>query len=96
MCRFDAATGALACEFHELTDRQRELLTFFARGVLSGEMESVDGIIRRIDSPVTPVDVDVAVPKQLQSSSAIAWNRARYAFYVLVGVVATAFLADQA
>lgn len=54
-----APGGELAGEFIELDDRTRELLSYFLRTLISGEMATIDGIIKRIDVPVTPVKSEI-------------------------------------
>ena len=45
----------LAAKFLALDDRHREIMSYFIEELICGTMTSVDDIIMRIDSPVTPV-----------------------------------------
>jgi multidrug resistance efflux pump len=45
---------SLACEFIEMNIRTSEMLKYFSDCLISGEMASIDHIIRHIDIPVTP------------------------------------------
>lgn len=50
--------GEAAFEFVELNERSREVLEFFSRGLVSGELANVDDVIQRIDIPVTPIPAE--------------------------------------
>lgn len=54
--RVDAQRGQLALGFEDLGERERALLEYFARGLLGGEMNDVDGVIVRLDMPITPTE----------------------------------------
>ena len=43
-------------------DRETEVLRTFVGGLVRGEMEEIDGVIRRIDMPVTPASLKPDVP----------------------------------
>ena len=45
----------LALKFTEMDDRGRDLLTHFIEEVVRGSITSTDEVLRRIDTPVTPV-----------------------------------------
>jgi multidrug resistance efflux pump len=52
----------LSGEFMEMNERQKEILEFFVAGLIRGEMDSFEGVIRRMDLPVTPVSLKPDVP----------------------------------
>jgi multidrug resistance efflux pump len=60
--RYDRITGELAGEFMELDARKQETLATFIQGMMRGEMAAIDGVIRRLDLPVTPTSL---VPSDL-------------------------------
>lgn len=53
----------LACEFANVDERGKEILETFVAGLVRGEMESIRGVIRRMDVPVTPASLkpDIAL-----------------------------------
>lgn len=51
--------GMLAVQFENITEENLELLKYFSEGLLGGEMASFQDAIRRVDMPVTPVDMDL-------------------------------------
>lgn len=51
--------GILAVTFHEIKQENLELLKYFSEGLLGGEMASFQDAIRRVDMPVTPVDMEL-------------------------------------
>lgn len=52
--RYDRLAQDMAAEFLEIDERGEKTLSAFIQGIISGEMEEVDGVIRRLDLPVTP------------------------------------------
>jgi multidrug resistance efflux pump len=52
----------LACEFFDLDERGKEILESFVAGLVRGEMETINGVIRRMDVPVTPASLKPDVP----------------------------------
>ncbi len=95
LVRFEQEKGELAVQFHELEERTKELLDYFARGLLSGEMSAVDGAIRRIDTPVTPMETKVERdPRELGwGFQAKRWTR--YAMYLLIGMSLTWYVGSN-
>ncbi len=51
--------GMLAVQFEDITEENLELLKYFSEGLLGGEMASFQEAIRRVDMPVTPVDMEL-------------------------------------
>jgi multidrug resistance efflux pump len=53
----------LACEFFDIDERSKEILETFVAGLVRGEMETIKGVIRRMDVPVTPASLkpDIAL-----------------------------------
>ncbi len=60
--KVDSADHTLVGEFVHVDERQREILETFVAGLIRGEMESFEGIIRRMDLPVTPVSLKPDLP----------------------------------
>jgi multidrug resistance efflux pump len=91
--RFNPETGDLACEFVNLDGQTRDLLNYFFRALVSGEMASIDGMVKRIDIPVTPVKREIK-----DEWRGLPWTvRVRRlltgAVYLLAGIVVAAYLA---
>jgi multidrug resistance efflux pump len=55
--RYDPSGHTIGAEFQNMDMRSQKLLKTFIDGIVSGEMESVEGIIRRLDVPVTPISL---------------------------------------
>lgn len=55
--RIDTEHNTLAGELTNLNEREKEVLKLFVDSIIKGEMEEVDGIIRRLDIPVTPISL---------------------------------------
>ena len=51
--------GMLAVQFDNISEENLELLKYFSEGLLGGEMASFQDAIRRVDMPVTPVDMEL-------------------------------------
>ncbi|MBU1040995.1 MAG: alginate lyase family protein [Proteobacteria bacterium] len=51
--------GMLAVQFEDISEENLELLKYFSEGLLAGEMACFQDAIRRVDMPVTPVDMDL-------------------------------------
>jgi multidrug resistance efflux pump len=92
LVRFEEEGGVLAARFVDLPERTRELLDYFARGLLSGEMSSVDGAIRRLDTPVTPVETSVNADPGAPSLRSRVSRWARYSIYGMAGLALTWFV----
>lgn len=60
--KVDKEERTLVAEFLQINEREREVLENFVAGLLRGEMESIDNVIRRLDVPVTPVSLKADVP----------------------------------
>lgn len=58
--RYDGERKMLAAQFLDMDERTKDILTFFSQGLVSGEMGTVGEAIRRIDTPVTPVELSKA------------------------------------
>ena len=95
LIRFDPLTGTVAGQFNEMTERSRGLLEYFAKGLLSGEMSTIDGAIRRLDTPVTPVDTKVAKAPQELSRWYPFQKGLRYALYLLFGATLTWYVGSS-
>lgn len=44
----------LTLEYVETNERQEDILKLFSEGLMTGQMQSVDGVIKSLDVPVTP------------------------------------------
>lgn len=75
---------AAAYEFVALNEKQRELLEFFANGLISGQMGSFEDAIKRIDIPVTPIS-EQPVGDEIKVSSGAIYKRAVIGMSYLVG-----------
>ncbi len=58
----NAEQHTLAGEFTAIDERGKEILETFVAGLVRGEMESIRGVIRRMDVPVTPASLKPDVP----------------------------------
>lgn len=56
--RDDPLAGMFACQFTELGERERELMSHFIEELVRGSMVDVEDTIQRIDVPVTPASLE--------------------------------------
>lgn len=56
--RTNAETSMFACQFTELGERERELMSHFIEELVRGSMSDVEDTIQRIDVPVTPASLE--------------------------------------
>ncbi len=84
----DASAQTLTGEFIDVDTRQKEILEIFVAGLIRGEMESFEGIIRRMDLPVTPVSLKPEIPLTAQEI-AQQERRRRFggALYIAAGIL---------
>lgn len=68
--KVDSEERTLVGEFMHMNEREREVLENFVSGLLRGEMESIDNVIRRLDVPVTPVSLKPDSPLTPEEVSA--------------------------
>lgn len=86
--RIDPAGQTLIAEFIHMNEREREILENFVSGLLRGEMESIGGILRRMDVPVTPASLKTDHP--MTPAEAAAQERKRHIgtlLYIAAGFV---------
>lgn len=86
-------------EFHNLTVRQRETLSVFYKGVLSGRMVSTDDVITSLDTPVDLVPMEetdeekaAGIAKARPRILRIIWN---VIFYALLSAFLVGFVGQQ-
>jgi multidrug resistance efflux pump len=92
----DSDDGVYGFIFKQINDRERELLSHFIDELIRGSMTSIDDIILRIDTPVTPVSTkadpnpDKDVPLKRRAIKSIITS----AVYLLIGffVISYSFL----
>ena len=89
-------SGKLAAAFTKVGDREREIMTHFIDELIRGSMTSVNDVILRLDSPVTPVATTPDVnPAEQVPARRWPWKVwAMSAFYLTagLGIVAYAML----
>ena len=84
----DEKNETLAGEFPHLNERHREILEAFVAGLVKGEMEGIDDVIRRMDVPVTPASLKPDAP--LTEEELVEQHRRRQmgsVMYLLAGVI---------
>lgn len=90
---FDALRSRLALEFSHLEEKKRELLQFFSRCLIAGEMQNIEGAIRHLDIPVTLVSDK---PDQPISSKVIEARKLRSrmtaGLYLFLGLVLSVYI----
>jgi multidrug resistance efflux pump len=85
--------------FHNMTVRQRETLSLFYKGILSGQMVSTDAIITSLDTPVdlvpmgeTEEEMSAGMAKVKPRILRIIWN---IMFYALLSLFLVGFVGGQ-
>ena len=83
------ADSVLALNFTAMDDRGRDLLTHFVEEVVRGSVTSTDEILRRIDTPVTPVtSTEAASDSDALPLKRVSWKVVRMVMtHLLVGFV---------
>lgn len=90
----DTAEHTLIGEFSHIDERQREILETFVTGLIKGEMESFEGVIRRMDVPVTPISLKPDLPLTPEEISRQEKRRRMGAvLYIAAGVLFSGALA---
>ncbi len=85
--RYHSQEKTLGAQFKNLDMRSKKILETFIHGIVSGEMQSIDGVIRRIDVPVTPISL-AHDKNQTLPAKENAWKRQRgLRFYAAAGVL---------
>ncbi len=84
MCNLDKAIAAF--EFVDIDTRSRDVLKFFSDGLISGEMASIDKIIRHIDIPVTPPPKISETEWRDQPFRVKLWRVGVMMFYLCLGI----------
>ncbi len=81
-------SGELSAAFTKVGDREREIMTHFVDELVRGSMTSVDDVILRLDSPVTPVSTKPDVnPAEQVPARRRPWRVwAMSAFYLTAGL----------
>lgn len=91
-----SGSNELAVEFVDVGDREREIMTHFIDELVRGSMTSVDDVILRLDSPVTPVstkpDVNPAEQVPARRWSWKVWAMSGFYLTAGLGIVAYAML----
>ena len=54
---YEPSTETMGAEFENLDNRSRKALETFVDGIIRGEMETADGVIKSLDVPVTPISL---------------------------------------
>ena len=89
----DRVRARMALEFFHLEENKRELLQFFSRCLVAGEMQSIEGAIRHLDIPVTPVSDR---PDQPATGKVIEMRKLRSrmtaGFYLVLGLVLSVYI----
>ena len=91
--RADYENGTLACEFAGGHSRADELLQYFSRNLISGEMSAVDNVIKRIDIPVTPPPQPAGAVEWKDQSRGFKIRRIAFtSAYILLGIFVSIYL----
>ncbi|MCH9808677.1 MAG: HlyD family efflux transporter periplasmic adaptor subunit [Alphaproteobacteria bacterium] len=93
--RTHPARAMFACQFIELGERERELMSHFIEDLVRGHTSEIDDTIQRIDVPVTPASLKPdaekkAPPPDLSKMPVNRWpvkTVAMSAFYLLLGII---------
>ncbi len=93
--RSDPALGMFACQFSELGERERELMSHFIEELVRGSMSDIEDTIQRIDVPVTPASLepDVNPVSQMPVKRMPAKVFAMTALYAALGLFVFGYIA---
>jgi len=88
--QYSLSTKVMDAEFVELKEEHQEILKYFIRSVASGEMVSIDNVIRRVDMPVDSPTIQLpAAEKSITKSIA---RVAMMGLYSLIGLSLLGYL----
>lgn len=80
---YDVENLVLSASFKELKEEHKELLNYFIRSIMTGEMSTIDSIIRRVDMPVDSPKIEH--PSGEESSKSVFKRIFFTVLYVLLG-----------
>lgn len=90
--RHDRQVHELAAEFVNLDARGENILKTFVQGIVSGDMVNIDGIIKRLDQPVTPVSLANQLSDYVPPDLLAVRRRRGMRLYYTAGVVLAVLL----
>jgi multidrug resistance efflux pump len=61
---YDADEKKLLARYTSIKDENKELLKYFSKALLTGDMVNIDNVLRRVDMPVTPATTELDKSEQ--------------------------------
>ncbi len=83
--RYDPKTGNLVLEYVDSSPRNREILSYFSRGLITGEFQAFDDIIKHVDVPVSDEYISERFQEEENPAPPKLWLT--YLSYLLLGVL---------
>ncbi len=85
---YSLETQELEAEFKVLKEEHKELLRYFIQSIVSGEMASIDNIIRRVDMPVESPTIKIPTAEASAKTGIISMS----SLYWLAGLLLLGYL----
>jgi multidrug resistance efflux pump len=88
--RHDTQNKVLSAKFKDLKEEHKELLNYFIRSIMTGEMCNIDNIIRRVDLPVD--SPKIVHPTQDESKKSVFKRIVFTTLYAVLGVALLGYI----
>jgi len=88
--RYEPKTGSIVLEYVETSPRNREILSYFSRGLITGEFQAFEDIIRHIDIPLSEEYIVDNFEAEAVPAAPKRW--VSYLSYLLLGVLVAVYV----
>lgn len=84
--RLDPLQGSLIAEFIDSSTRNREILSYFSRGLITGEFQAFEDIIKHVDIPITDEYVNDCF-QEVSDNPSVLKRGTLFLAYILLGIM---------
>ncbi|HSA07023.1 MAG TPA: hypothetical protein P5556_07565 [Candidatus Gastranaerophilales bacterium] len=86
--RIEEENNAIIAEYADLTLRNREILGYFSRGILSGEFQPFNEVIKHVDIPISEDYLNKTFIENPEEKKSLTSRKLVMLLYIIVGIVA--------
>lgn len=90
--RVDQKSRTLVAEFIEISPRNKEILTYFSKKLITGEFQSFDDVIKHIDIPVNDDYIDKTFQAEPCCDPPLPKRILVYTSYIILGLLVIAYI----